>query len=161
MKRLSVVQTFLAFVFLLSFTNGYAAEQFGKHLNLDEDMLAIQGYDPTSYHSGKVTSGSKQHQLKHNGAVYYFSSEENKKKFQSDPDKYTPAYGGWCAWAMLDGEKVRINPKSYKIVEGKTYLFYDFYFTDTLKKWNNLAKDTSETSLIEQANRIWMDLTTK
>ncbi|MEQ9146669.1 MAG: YHS domain protein, partial [Cytophagales bacterium] len=43
----------------------------------------------------------------------------------------------WCAYAMgVDGSRVKIDPKTFKIVNGELYLFYNFNFTNTLKKWN-------------------------
>ena len=61
----------------------------------------------------------------------------NKKKFDGNPEKYMPAYGGWCAYAIgATKEKVKINPNTYKIIDGKVYLFYNKNFTNTLKLWN-------------------------
>ena len=68
---------------------------------------------------------------------------------------YEPAYGGWCAWAMLEGDKVDIKPKRYRVVNNKTYLFYDTFFVNTLKKWNRLASEESEANLIRRADEQW------
>jgi len=38
------------------------------------------------------------------------------------------------------GEKVRIDPETFKIVNGKLYLFYNFFFNNTLKDWNDNEK---------------------
>lgn len=55
----------------------------------------------------------------------------------ASPEKYEPEYGGWCAYAMGEsGEKVKIDPETFKIVNGKLYLFYNFFFNNTLKDWN-------------------------
>ena len=71
------------------------------------------------------------------GVTYYFYSEENRLQFQNDPGKFEPAYGGWCAYARGNtGEKVKIDPETYKVLEGRLYLFYNFYFNNTLKTWN-------------------------
>ncbi len=64
---------------------------------------------------------------------------------------YEPQYGGWCAYAMGNsGEKVEVDPETYKIVDGKLYLFYNKYFTNTLKSWN---KD--EAKLKSKADESW------
>jgi hypothetical protein len=34
------------------------------------------------------------------------------------------------------GEQVEVDPSTFKIVDGKLYLFYNYYFRNTLKKWN-------------------------
>ena len=55
---------------------------------------------------------------------YYFSSEKNKAEFSQNPSKYKPQYGGWCAYAMgSNGEKVEVNPETFKLIDGKLYLF--------------------------------------
>ncbi|EPR68408.1 YHS domain-containing (seleno)protein [Cyclobacterium qasimii] len=125
------------------------------HFNLDSKHLAIDGFDPVAYFtSGVATEGSKKYSLSYKGVTYYFSSSKNKSLFEGDPIKYEPQYGGWCAYAMGDnGEKVSINPKTFKIVEGKLYLFYNKLFTNTLIPWNE-----DEVNLKEKADLFWKDL---
>ena len=74
------------------------------------------------------------------------------------PEKYLPAYGGWCAWAMLDGEKVDVNPERFKIIDGINYLYYDGFWGNTLKKWNKLAEKGSEAALVRQAGGHWQKI---
>ena len=108
------------------------------HLNLDKSNKAIQGYDPVSYFTvNKAEKGSKQFQVEREEIIYWFKSQENKNLFEKNEEKYIPTYGGWCAYAMgVNGEKVKIDPQTFKIIDGKLYLFYNFYFTNTLDKWN-------------------------
>ncbi len=146
----------LTFV-LLSLTL-VASATFAKDLINNKDGVAIKGYDPVSYFKDGPEKGSKEFSAEHEGVTYYFVSEENQKTFEQAPEKYAPAYGGWCAYAMIDGEKVSINPKSYKIVNGKLLLFYDKFFTDTLKLWNK--KDEPETDLISTADQKWEKIVT-
>ena len=74
---------------------------------------------------------------------------------KKDPAKYEPVYGGWCAFALGDyGEKVEINPSSFKIIGGKTYLFYNKFFNNTLTSWN---KD--EANLKKKADQNWKKTT--
>ena len=69
--------------------------------------------------------------------TYNFSSQANKDLFLKNPASYEPQYGGWCAYAMgYSGEKVEINPETFKILDGKLYLFYNAFFNNTLKSWN-------------------------
>jgi YHS domain-containing protein len=123
-----------------------------KQYNL-EQQLAIQGYDPVAYFTqSKATKGSPKINLSHLGVIYYFSSEANKKLFEANPQKYEPQYGGWCAYAMgSNAEKVEIDPKTFKILDGKLYLFYNAYWNNTLKSWN---KD--EKNLKIKADRNWL-----
>jgi YHS domain-containing protein len=108
-----------------------------KQFNLEND-LAIDGYDPVAYFkAGKAIEGKKSLSLHHHGVVYYFSSAANREEFKLSPAKYEPEYGGWCAYAMgAKGEKVSIDPETFKIVNGKLYLFYNSFFNNTLKTWN-------------------------
>lgn len=132
-----------------------SAQDRVKHYNL-ENGLAIQGYDPVAYFSGKAVKGDAKLALKFQGVTYHFSTEANKKAFATNPAKYEPQYGGWCAFAMGDyNKKVEINPETFKIVDGKLYLFYNAYLTNTLKSWN---KD--EDKLQRAADKNWNKIIT-
>ena len=123
-----------------------------KHFNLSKSGLAIDGYDPVAYFkNNKAIEGKKEFAVDHQGAVYYFSSAENKDAFIKNPSAYEPQYGGWCAYAMgKNGEKVNVDPETFKIINGKLYLFYNRFFNNTLTSWN---KD--ETNLKTKADANW------
>ena len=112
-----------------------------KHFNTKR-LVGVNGFDPVSYYEGKPAKGEKEISYKHKGITYLFSSAEHLEAFKSQPDKYEPAYGGWCAYAMGEsGDKVKIDPYTYKIKEGKLYLFYNFSKTNTLDFWNQNEKE--------------------
>ncbi|MDW8849391.1 YHS domain-containing (seleno)protein [Flavobacterium sp. MMLR14_040] len=117
-----------------------------------ENKVAIQGYDPVAYfNQAKAIKGKKEISALYQGVIYKFSSNENKDAFLKNPSKYEPQYGGWCAYAMgSSGGKVEINPETFKIIDGKLYLFYNEYFNNTLKSWN---KD--EANLKSKADTNW------
>jgi YHS domain-containing protein len=117
-----------------------------------ENKVAILGYDPVGYFTqGKAIKGKKDISISYHGVVYKFSSNENKETFLKNPSKYEPQYGGWCAYAMgSSGGKVEINPETFKIVDGKLYLFYNAYFNNTLKSWN-----PDEANLKVKADNNW------
>lgn len=113
--------------------------------------VALDGYDVVSYYNGKPEEGSEDLHHTYRGIVYLFSHPANLNKFKSNPDKYEPAYGGWCAYAMGDsGEKVKVDPETYKILNGRLYLFYNFWGNNTLEEWNR-----NEIKLKEAADRNW------
>jgi len=122
-----------------------------KHFNL-EDHVAIQGYDPVAYFKqNNAVKGRKEFAVFYLGVTYYFSTAANKEEFKKDPARYEPQYGGWCAYAMgSKGEKVAVDPKTYKITNGKLYLFYNKFFNNTLTDWN---KD--EPALQHKADANW------
>ncbi len=117
-----------------------------------EDDIAIQGYDPVSYfNAGKAVEGKKEFGWNYQGVPYYFSSLANRDLFIKNPSNFEPQYGGWCAYAMgKSGEKVEIDPETFKIVNGKLYLFYNAYFTNTLPLWN-----ADEPNLKTRADQNW------
>jgi YHS domain-containing protein len=125
-----------------------------RHFNL-EDGVAIYGYDPVAYFKqNKALKGKKDFTVIYQGVTYYFSSVDNKETFKANPSLYEPQYGGWCAYAMgSSGEKVNIDPETFKIINGKLYLFYNKYFNNTLKSWN---KD--ENNLKSKADRNWNNI---
>jgi len=123
-----------------------------KQFNLDNTGIGISGYDPVAYFTlHKASKGSKEYAVVYDGITYYFTSAENKEAFKQNPGKYEPAYGGWCAYAMgAKGEKVEVDPKTFKIVDGKLNLFYNRFFNNTLVDWN---KD--EAALKKKADVNW------
>jgi YHS domain-containing protein len=121
-----------------------------KHFNIKK-LVALDGYDPISYFDGNVKEGNEALTFTYKGVSYQFISQTNLNKFKSSPEKYEPAYGGWCAYAMgQTGEKVKVDPETYKILEGKLYLFYNFWGNNTLTDWNELEK-----KLKESGDRNW------
>lgn len=122
-----------------------------KEYNL-ENGLAIQGYDPVAYFTQKkAVKGKSSIATTYDGVIYYFSSNDNKELFKKNPSGYEPQYGGWCAYAMgAKGEKVEVDPETFKIINGKLFLFYNAYFNNTLKSWN---KD--EANLNRKADANW------
>jgi len=122
-----------------------------KHYNLEKG-IAIQGYDPVAYfNQSKALKGNKQFAATVEGVTYYFINAANKDIFLKDSKKYEPQYGGWCAYAMgANGEKVEVDPETFKVVNGKLYLFYHTWANNTLNKWN---KD--EANLKNKADKNW------
>lgn len=121
-----------------------------KQFNLEKD-LALQGYDPVSYFTGEPAEGKKEISYLFKGVRYYFVNPGNREKFISNQEKYEPAYGGWCAYAMGEkGEKVKVDPGTFKIIGGKVYLFYNFWGNNTLDDWNE-----NEGQLKSSADSQW------
>lgn len=123
--------------------------------NTGTDGLAIRGYDPVAYFTTqKAIEGKKELSLQSAGITYYFSTPENRELFKTSPSRYEPQYGGWCAFAMgSTGEKVDVDPATFKVLNGRLYLFYNRFFNNTLKSWN---KD--ESNLRKKADANWTKL---
>jgi YHS domain-containing protein len=143
---------YLIFALLMGISSQIFAQSI-KQFNLEKG-LAVQGYDLVGYYSNKAIKGKKVFSVNHQSVVYYFSSEVNKKLFLTEPSKYQPQYGGWCAFAMGNtGEKVEIDPETFKIIDNKLYLFYNAYLNNTLKSWN---KD--EKNLKAKGDKNWSNI---
>ncbi|RTY86903.1 YHS domain-containing (seleno)protein [Flavobacterium sp. RSP15] len=142
------------FVLTILFAFSGFAQNDSKRMdnfNLEKNLI-IQGYDPVAYFKQrKAVKGKKEITASHEGVVYYFSIAVNKDYFLKKASKFEPQYGGWCAFAMGDSnEKVSINPETFKIKNGKLYLFYNAFFNNTLKSWNK-----NESGLMIKADANW------
>lgn len=145
---------FLLLTINLSFCQN-SPEKRVEHFNLKK-TIAISGYDAVSYFSNNPAKGSSDFSHTHNGVIYLFASTDNKKTFMANPSKYEPAYGGWCAYAMsLDkSSKVAINPKTYKIIDDKLFLFYNKLGINTKEKWDK----EGELKLKTNADKNWNNI---
>jgi len=145
--------SFLFLALLTSFASAQTKVSI-KHYNL-KGKLAVEGYDVVAYFSNKAVKGSSKYSVISNGVLYYFSNLTNKNTFLKNSAKYKPQYGGWCAYAMGNtGEKVSVDPETFKIINGKLYLFYNAYFNNTLTSWNKDQKN-----LLAKANAHWRRIT--
>lgn len=153
MRKIAIV------LLILMFASGAAGEmqddRRAQNFNLDKDGFALQGYDPVSYHQAQPQTGKNEFSTTYMGIRYRFASQANLDAFLAQPAVYEPAYGGWCAWAMLEGDKVDVDPESFKLIDGRVYVFYDGFFGDTLKKWNARAQKEPEPSLVKMADDQW------
>lgn len=145
----------IAWLFSLLFVGFAPLRAQTAHLNLAKSGLALDGYDPVAYlATGKAVEGKTSISLAHDGATYRFSSTGNRDLFRASPSKYLPRYGGWCAYAMgATGEKVSVDPETFKIIDGKLYLFYNSFFNNTLKDWNK-----NERALKASADKNWQNI---
>ncbi|WP_316821738.1 YHS domain-containing (seleno)protein [Pedobacter gandavensis] len=139
------------FLGVVSSVSGQSSEGT-KSFNLDKSGLALEGFDPVAYFNvGRAKEGKKEIYTSLLGATYRFSSIANREQFKANPSKYLPQYGGWCAYAMgKNAEKVSVDPETFKVLNGKLYLFYNRFFNNTLKEWNK-----NENVLKSKADQNW------
>jgi len=125
---------------------------YAKTCNLNKSGIAIEGYDPVGYFlDQKAEEGNKEISYTYAGVKYLFANTEHRDLFKANPDKFIPQYGGWCAYAMGDsGDKVDIDPKTFKLLNGKLYLFYNKFFNNTKTTWNK-----NEAILKPKADANW------
>ncbi|WP_142784201.1 YHS domain-containing (seleno)protein [Changchengzhania lutea] len=119
--------------------------------NLKNGFIA-HGYDVVAYFNNTAVKGENQFQTTYDGVKYKFSSEKHLNIFKQNPKKYVPQYGGYCAYAVaVKSDKVAINPKTFTITDGKLYLFYDAWGTNTLNLWD----EENPTKLQSKADKNW------
>ncbi len=100
--------------------------RFGSATIFTTSQGAIDGFDPVAYfRDGKPERGSDAHTVKWKGATWRFSSEEHRRMFTAEPDKYAPEYGGYCAYGMSEGYLAPIDPEAWTIVDGRLFLNFD------------------------------------
>lgn len=112
--------------------------------------LAVGGYDLVSYHQDGPKLGNGHNLAEHNGNLYAFATAENKNKFEMNPTKYLPQYGGFCAYGAALGKKFYGDPTVYEVVDGKLYLNLD---TKIQGLWNK-----EQAKNIASADELWTSI---
>jgi YHS domain-containing protein len=114
----------------------------------------ISGYDPVAYFTdGKPMKGTGYHVAVFEGVTYLFANKEHKQLFEANPQKYVPAYGGYCAYGVYERKKFFVDPEAWTIVQGKLYLNLD---KDVRRIWQ---KDIP--GYIAKADAIWPEIKDK
>ena len=113
--------------------------------------LAIDGYDVVAYFKqGEARRGLPEFEHEYQGAKWFFSTHENTAAFLANPEPFVPQYGGYCAYAVARGNTARVDPKAWKVVDGKLYLNFS---AKIKQRW-----EKKMTQYIEQADKNWPDL---
>jgi len=139
-------------ILLVLTLKGYAqvVEPVGK------DGVANGGYDLVAYFTdGKAVMGQEEFTYETNHVKYRFASRDHLVMFKEAPEKYMPVCNGYCAWGVAaKGKKVPVDPKTFKVMDGKLYLFFNGNFNgspfNTLPEWN---KD--EAALLKELPARW------
>jgi YHS domain-containing protein len=123
----------VALVVLMLLFSGVAFA--GTSFNVDANGVAIKGYDPVAYFTmSKPVMGKDNFMYEWQGAKWKFSSEENKKMFMGNPEKYAPRYGGYCAFGAAQNALFDIQPQAWTIHDGSLYLNKNLDVRDIWRK---------------------------
>lgn len=94
-----------------------------------ERGVAVDGTDVLSYFQGGAPlQGSSDFSADWNGATWHFTTAANRNLFMANPWNFAPQYGGYCAYAVSEGNIASTVPHAWKIVDGKLYLNYSRRF---------------------------------
>ena len=147
MKTNVMLRTVVLIMLLLASMLTQAAEKDPVYTGLFSN-LAIKGYDAVAYFTeGRPVEGRREFSIEYLGAQWRFSSQEHLELFQGDPDKYAPQYGGYCAYAVAQGDTASAEPDLWTIHDGKLYLNYSRRINQT---WRENMGD-----YIRKANQNW------
>ena len=110
--------------------------------------VAAGGYDVTSYFSeAQPIKGEKAFKTEYMDADWYFANQKNLDKFIQNPQRYAPQYGGYCAWAVSQGNTASGDPLLWTIHEDKLYLNYNHEINN---RWHS-----DKERLIVEADKNW------
>jgi YHS domain-containing protein len=147
----SLALTLLAAIAPLASVHAADEVNISKGATLAGPGLAAHGYDVVAFFTdGKPVIGSDAFAVAHNGGTYRFASREHLDAFKTNPAKYEPAFGGFCAYGVALGKKFDGDPRFWKIVDGKLYLNLN---ADIQSEW---SKDVAGN--ISKADANWSSI---
>lgn len=151
MKFSGFFQIFLALAVLIGLAACGAAPKGKTYLvNIDDKGLILDGYDPVAFFTdSKPVKGNSAIRTTWHDAVYQFASDEHKKMFDANPEKYAPAYGGYCGYAVSQGHLAPISVDFWEIRDGRLILqnnkrAFDLWLKDSLS--------------LQKAEKYWPEL---
>lgn len=104
-------------------TSAGSAASMKTFNNLNANGVILDGYDPVAFFTdNKPVKGGASIQYKYDGAVYNFASQEHLNLFKSNPEKYKPQFGGWCAYAVSLGRVAPIDVSTFSVTDGRLFL---------------------------------------
>src|SRR5437870_1298656 len=131
-------KTLLTLVAALSLASTAFADHEPGHKVLvlkNKDGAAILGYDAVAYFTdNKAVKGNPNFVSEYEGAKYFFASAEHKARFDKEPAKYAPAYGGYCGYAASIDRLSPISPEWFQIIDGKLILQHNKKAYDLFNK---------------------------
>lgn len=116
--------------------------------------VAIGGKDTVAYRTlakdDAAIAGERDYTVEYKGAIWRFASAEDAARFRAEPERYAPAYNGFCANALsLDKGLLKTDGSHWLILDDDR--LYLFYAAAGRKRW--LRGDTH--AFREAADRNW------
>ena len=114
----------------------------------------LEGFCPVSYRSSATAVvGDKKFRHWFRGLTYNLATAEARDAFSKNPQKYLPAYAGFCAEGVSRMKRYPADPSVFVVVDGTTYLLFD---EDAKAKFK-----AGTAALIKQADANWKQLKKK
>lgn len=122
-------------------------------VNVDDEGLALEGWDPVTFHDGAPTPGNLDRTSVHDKATYRFSSAQTQRRFEAAPEKYAPRYGGYCAYAVSQNRLSTVQIDQYEIYEDHLLMFTNADYKQRF--------DAAKAETFKKAEATWPDLLAK
>ena len=135
--------------------SGVAIEDWVDEGMCAPEGIAVGGYDLVSYRepAGPIP-GSEAFSATYEGETYLFAASANRDRFLADPERYLPAYSGFCAITLALGRVTCPDYTNFKIEGGRLLLFETTGFTNGRVVW-----DTDPPAFRKQADDNFDELT--
>lgn len=129
-------------LFVATYTSAQKTEIFAP------GSIALRGYDVVAFYTqGKAVKGDAALMYQWKNVQWLFSSQRNLDLFKTNPERYEPQYGGWCAYGLSRGYKAPTIADTWYIENGKLY----FNYSEKVKVIWQKGKE----QYIDSANRKW------
>lgn len=151
---------FLVALGLMASGSAFASDLDGTDLRLsgtdiwtdDQTGIAINAYDPVSYHLGSEPLQGEPHcEYVWGGVAWWFANVGNRSAFVAAPAVYSPRFGGYDTLALSRGNIVRGVPLIWEIWDGQLYLFFSFVNREI---WRADRLEFSEKAVIVWRERL-------
>ena len=115
------------------------------------DGVAIKGYDTVAYFTeNRAVKGKAEFTHSWRDVEWRFDNAHHQQLFATDPERYAPQFGGFCALGLAKGKVVVADPEAWTIIDDKLYIKFN---EDARDRWR-----ADKTARIEQANENWAEL---
>lgn len=112
--------------FIAAFALLTLAAQARAAINTDDHGVALSGHDPVAFFTvGAPVPGKKTISAEHDGATYHFAKKTNRDLFLADPQRYLPAYGGYCGFGASKGKLFPVEIDTWQIKDDRLILNYN------------------------------------
>jgi YHS domain-containing protein len=88
------------------------------------DRVMLKGADVVAYFTdAKFKQGDPAIKSVYEKITFYFSTAENKRRFDAEPLRFIPQFGGYCANGTAYGIPWGGDADTWRVIEGKLYIF--------------------------------------
>jgi hypothetical protein len=137
---------------------GVAAQETpAVRLNADRSGLMVDGYDVVAYFTdGRPTKGTPEFEREWHGVKWRFASAANRDAFAASPEKFAPAYGGFCAYAVSRNYTADTDPQAWEIVDGRLILNYSLQVRSLFQRDTpgNIRKADANWPALSRTNKL-------